>query len=407
MKTERTARAQAQRVDEEKANRWVELDYFPDRATRGDTIYVKGIGYVWLRGEWKPLGGGVATPTPIVPTAIEPELPYSSEVGDPSSGPQWSGSPPIITVATDSPTTVSFDSIFLANGTNPIFTINLATNSDGTGTATEFQQLNFTIDANLFSLTVDAAQVNVGSIYYRINAEVTGMGLVSSAWTKLTILDGVSSQWSALAAQSLYEGFAKDYNFSTLIAGADSMATYSVELASDASGTAITQSDLDTELTASIPAPGTAIVRFDATGVELTHASANSSVYYRLTLHQADGTTTVNSAWTSLMILNAYVATWGAIPVQRANEGDTLSIDVSSFFIEGAPLTPNANFTVALAGDSVGTAISNVDLDTELTISVDGATKIITVDLTQVDVSLDTNVYFQVRANQPAATASG
>lgn len=101
--------------------------------------------------------------------------------------------------------------------------------------------------------------------------------------------------------QEIYQGFVKDYDFSGMISGANSGATYSVELASDASGNPITAADLETELTASIPTPGTSTVRFDATKVKLADTTQNSSIYYRLTLHQSDNTR-VNSVWTALTI---------------------------------------------------------------------------------------------------------
>ena len=94
-------------------------------------------------------------------------------------------------------------------------------------------------------------------------------------------------------------------------------------------------------------------------------------------------------------------ASWGTIPAFDGREGVITTYDVSSYFTDGDPAT--TDFSVTAYSDSAGTTTLSGSHALSGTFSIADATQIITMDLSSVDVSANTDIYLRVIAHQPDA----
>ena len=94
-------------------------------------------------------------------------------------------------------------------------------------------------------------------------------------------------------------------------------------------------------------------------------------------------------------------AAWGAIPAFDGREGVTTTYDVSGYFTDGDPTT--TDFSVTAYSDSAGTTTLSGSHVLAGTFSIVDSTQIITMDLTSVNISANTDIYLRVTAHQPDA----
>ena len=314
----------------------------------------------------------------------------------------WSQLPALI-ASPDEPTVLDFSQYFTRGNAPVTFAVELAQNADGSGMLPEDLR-NTAVSILGQILTVDVSQVTgTGTFYYRLTArERTGddreMARVAADWQIISVQQQLQSQWSAFPPLSIYEGFAGNFDFDTYFTiGSPPPVSYEVELALNISGTPIPSGNELSSITATTQLGAVAI--FNAMSVTLSHATNNSTLYFRIVAVQSNSDR-IESSWTVLTILNSYAAAWRSLPEKQLHEGDMITFDFGSVFDEGAPLT--MMFEVELARNTVGDDIIDVNLDTELVATVNSTEREVTIDATAVTgLSADANVYYRIVAVQP------
>ena len=301
-----------------------------------------------------------------------------------------------IDIYTGMEATVSFRGDFQTGSTPASFRTEIAANSDGTGDVPiNLEKLGLTISG--LNLIVDASEIAYGdTAYYRIIANIGGtMPDRASGWVQLVIRNRVQPSFGSLDALTIYEGQTITYDFTDQFTeGMPASTSITVGLARNTSGDAITDGELDTELTASVS--GT-VLTLDASAVVLNADEDNRTVYYRLTATTPDNTQ-VHSTWVTVTIKNAFAASVDDPPIQTIFEGDTRVVDWSGLIDDGQPMINGMRIEFARNID--GEAITDAALDTELAGSADFNGQTATIDASGVDVGMDTTVYYRLVAEQ-------
>ena len=392
MKYDPNARNRLDRVNREKQNRIRKVSKLPDTAEYGEAVAFEGCLWIYFDGKWEKYGAGAALEAlqaEVDEILTAPSVPVSDE-------PAWISDPPSIDVYTGMEATVSFRGDFQVGSTPASFRPEIAANSDGTGDVpVNLEDLTLTISG--LNLIVDASEVAYGdTAYYRIIANIGGtMPDRASGWVQLVIRNRVQPSFGSLDALTVYEGQTIIYDFTNeFTEGMPASTSIAVTLARNTSGGDITDTALDTELTASVS--GT-VLTLDASSVVLNADEDNRTVYYRLTATTPD-LTQVHSTWVTVTIKNAFAAAVDDPPVQTMYEGDTRLVDWSGLIDDGQPMINGMRIEFARNVD--GEAITDAALDTELAGSADFNGQTATIDASGVDVGMDTTVYYRLVAEQ-------
>ena len=309
---------------------------------------------------------------------------------------------PTLQIRPETPATFDFSTYFTQGATPVTFGVQFAPNADGSGLLTGgFENLQSSITGTV--LTLNASRVSAaGTIYFRLTAreETGGQQLVpnvDSGWTELSILQRTSTTWDNIPALTMFEGLVYSINFGTYLnLGTPPPVSYTAALAMDISGAALTNTILQA-LTASVNIANTTLT-IDATAAVIAGNAVDLPFYVRFTAIDSNNVS-IHSAWTQITLLNARDAAWNNLNAQQLYEGEMLTYNFTSAFVDGNPMVPD--FSVFLAADTSGTAITDSEL-AGLAATVNDSTKVVTFDADSLSsLTADKTVYFRIRAIQP------